>query len=244
LRNDAVEKPRQITAVWRKSGTVLRLENLFRFERWFCGRRFSRESPFIPPSRQTLAVMPYQLKRTMKFLKFFTKYFTLIFLFGVLIYLTKYYGNYCLDIFSQFFLLPLLSIIILVNIAILYLIDSKKSKYKTTNYTLIFCFTALTINLLIGFSPNYKTQKFKIKLQSDYERPELILYLNNTYQLKTGYPHGQCYKLGKYKLINDTLLLDHEIENKSQNLITRKYLLKNDTLKSLNNEFKDLVITQ
>ncbi len=34
MRNDAAEKPRQITAVWRKSGTVLRLENLFRFERW------------------------------------------------------------------------------------------------------------------------------------------------------------------------------------------------------------------
>ena len=61
LRNDAAEKPRQITAVWRKSGTVLRLENFFRFERWFCGRRFSRESPLIPPSRQTLAARLKQL---------------------------------------------------------------------------------------------------------------------------------------------------------------------------------------
>ncbi|MBD8019146.1 hypothetical protein [Kaistella pullorum] len=180
----------------------------------------------------------------MKFLKFFIKYFTIIFLFGILIYLTKYYGNYCLDVFSQFFLLPLLSIIILVNIAILYLIDSKKRKFKTTNTLLIFCLSTLIINLLIGVLPNFKIQKFKIKLQSDFERPELILYSNNTYQLKTGYPHGQCYKSGDYKILNDTLVLENKIENKSQNLITEKYLIKKDSLKSLNKEFKDLIIIE
>src|SRR5690606_19582354 len=116
--------------------------------------------------------------------------------------------------------------------------------FKITNFLLIFCFSIILINLLIGFSPNYKTQKFKIKLQSDYERPELILYTNNTYQLKTGYPHGQCYNLGNYNIINDTLILEKEIEKKSQNLISKKYLIENDSLKSLNKEFKNLIIVQ
>lgn len=99
---------------------------------------------------------------------------------------------------------------------------------------------------MIGFIPNFKTVKNKIKIKSDFPTPELTLFTNNTYQLKTGYPHGQCFCLGKYLVKNDTLILDDQIIKQSQNLLGTKYLLNNKTksIKSLQKGFDDLQIIE
>ena len=146
----------------------------------------------------------------MKYLIFLIKYLTIILFFILLIFLTKYYGNYCSDIPTKLFFLPVTFVLIIINIAILYLVDSKHKKFKTTNKVLIYLFCTFIINLIIGFIPNFKTVKNKIKIKSDFQTPELTLFTNNTYQLKTGYPHGQCFSLGEYLVKNDTLILNDQ----------------------------------
>ena len=182
----------------------------------------------------------------MKYLIFLIKYLTIILFFIILIILTKYYGNYCSDIPTKLFFLPIIFVLIIINITILYLLDSKHKNFKTTNKVLIFLLCIFVINLLIGFIPNFKTVKYKIKIKSDFQTPELTLFTNNTYRLKTGYPHGQCFSLGKYLVKDDTLILNDQIIQQSQNLISIKYLLnyKTKSIKSLKKGIDDLEIIE
>ena len=182
----------------------------------------------------------------MKYLILLLKYFTLFFLFLALIYLTKYFGNYCVDAYINVFFIPAIVILIFINLIILYLIDFKRKKYKTTNKILAFLTFLFLLNLGIGFLPEFKTITKKVKVESSYAVPEIILYSNNTYKLLTGYPHGRCFNLGNYKIKNDTLIFDKKIIKKSQNLISEKYILYSNSkiIKSVDSKFKNLIIIE
>ena len=98
---------------------------------------------------------------------FILKYSTLLFLFWILLLLTKSYGNDYGSGVILIFILPLIFIFIVINIIVLYIFDKKYKKFKTTNRLLIILGLILCLHLLLGYINNNKESKYNLILKND-----------------------------------------------------------------------------
>ena len=155
---------------------------------------------------------------------FILKYSTLLFLFWILLLLTKSYGNDYGSGVILIFILPLIFIFIVINIIVLYIFDKKYKKFKTTNRLLIILGLILCLHLLLGYINNNKESKYNLILKNDDGRiHEIKLFENNQYRIKKQYAEGSSYHTGKYVLENNILELKDSIEKISNDEITTKY---------------------
>jgi len=181
----------------------------------------------------------------MKILQFLLKYFTIFLLFGLILYLTKFYGNSCGDLYVYAVAIPFFGIAVLLNIAILYYHDFKKKKYKTTNQVLLFLFSIFTINILFGYLLSKREPSYILEPNVEYNNLKIKLFKNNRYELYKQYNHGGCTYVGNYIFENDTLnFQDSKIEKQSENVITEKYKYNTSKKKfePLKNNYKILKI--
>ncbi|MPL56360.1 hypothetical protein SDC9_01844 [bioreactor metagenome] len=178
---------------------------------------------------------------------FAIKYLLLILLFGILIYFTRFYGDFCSNLYFIFFFLPIIGVIILIYIIALYVNDYKKKKFKKTNIVVITLLTIFLGNLLIGYI-NLKKEVFqKYRPENENDKYELTLYKNQSFEIRKQMHHGACEAVGKYKIIEDTLKLDFKnknIENLTDSTFTFSYIFDNKTKRyePLKKGFKSLKI--
>ena len=103
------------------------------------------------------------------------KYLFLILLFVVLLYFTKFYADYCSNLYVVLFLLPFIGVIALIYIGALYINDYKRKKFRTTNHVVLSLSTLLLINLLIGYIAAQKEifQKYIPETENGHYTPTL-----------------------------------------------------------------------
>lgn len=154
------------------------------------------------------------------------KYLTLVLLFWVLFRMTKFYGDYCSSVYI-IFIVPAILILILVNIAILYIIDFKRKKYKITNYVLLSLVALFSIHLLLNYVNSKKKIEQKFLVYNDFTPGtfRVNLYEDETYEVIALHsPEVDCHYTGRYSLNNDYLILDDdEISEKTKYQVSEKY---------------------
>ena len=178
---------------------------------------------------------------------FLIKYLLLILLFALLIYFTKFYGDFCSNLYVLLFMLPVIGVTLLIYIIALYINDYKRKKFKTTNYVVLILVTMFLINLLIGFLNGEKEVFQKYIPETENDLYELTLYKNKSFQIRKQMNHGACEAVGKYIIIADTLELDFnnkDIENLYDSTFTFSYKFDNKTkiYEPLKKGFKKLKI--
>lgn len=168
------------------------------------------------------------------------KYSTLVFLFWILIIVTRAYGgDYCTTVYN-IFIIPFIVILAIINIIILYIIDFKRKKYKTTNYVLLSLFFIFSVHIFFNKWNSQKEleQKFLVD-----DRLVVYLYKNKTYEIIANSPHVTCHYFGKYNLENNYLTFEEEVIEKTNYQISKKYkfnIIKNE-FESVEEDFPNLI---
>jgi len=162
-----------------------------------------------------------------KVLHFFIKYFTVIFLFAVLLKTISFYTDYCATVYNIFFI-PTLITIILINVVILYLIDYRKGSFKITNRTLLILLSLTGLTLAANTIHSRKEIKYHLSVKPNYNVGvkgfEIKLYEDQTYEISGYWQHGSCHYFGNYELENDTLkIFNRNVSEKTQNQMTTHY---------------------
>jgi hypothetical protein len=172
------------------------------------------------------------------------KYLFLILLFVVLLYFTKFYADYCSNLYVVLFLLPFIGVIALIYIGALYINDYKRKKFRTTNHVVLSLSTLLLINLLIGYIAAQKEifQKYIPETENGHYTP--TLYKNGSFKVRNQMNHGSCTATGHYKMIRDTLHLhfnNEDIEKLTDKTFTFSYKLDHPTgtYEPLNRDLKN-----
>lgn len=173
------------------------------------------------------------------------KYSTLVFLFWILIRFTKFYGDYCESVYDILFIIPFTTILILINIIILYRVDYRRKSYKITNCViLILAFVFFTHLLLNYLNSSGKEIEQNLVYENSPRNVFVYLYKDNTYEVYEFSPHVSCHYFGKYNFKNYYLTFDDKIENLNHYQFAKKYKLnlEKNEYESLEKGFPNLVI--
>jgi len=136
--------------------------------------------------------------------------------------------------------IPVIIVLMAINIAILYIIDFKRKKYKITNYVLLSLVAVFSIHL----SLNYINSKKEIEQRYISGRYIINLYKDKTYDVIATSHHIGCHYLGKYNFENNYLILsDEKIAEKTDSQISTKYKFNREeqTFESLEIGFPNLI---
>ena len=163
-----------------------------------------------------------------KLVKYILKYFTLFVLFALLIKLTIWHYDYCSTVYN-IFIIPIISLLILLNIIVLYIIDFKKNTFKITNLTLSVFLFLLGINLIRNYFQSEKKIAHNLLVLPNYNVGlrgfAITLFKDNTYEVNGYGNHVSCHYFGNYNLTNDTLKLsDKKISEKTSKQLTNIYI--------------------
>ena len=149
------------------------------------------------------------------------KYSTLVFLFWILIIVTRVYGgDYCTTVYN-IFIIPFIIILAIINIITLYIIDFTRKRYKITNYVLLSLVFIFSVHIFFNYLNSEK--ELKQKFLVDDNRLSVYLYKNKTFEIIANSPHVTCHYFGKYNLENNYLTFDEEITEKTTYQISKKY---------------------
>ncbi len=181
----------------------------------------------------------------MNIFKYILRYFTLFVLFILLILLTKFYGDYSIVVYFFLFILPVIVVLIIINLLILYKMESRRDNSKVFRITISILLLLCLMNLSIGFIDSKRTVVMCMTQENGSGTSRLLLYKNSTYKITTFHPHGTSNYSGKYRLENNILeLSDTLIEKKTSNGFTNIYKLnkKSNQFEPTNSSFSRLEI--
>ena len=179
-------------------------------------------------------------------LRLIIKYFSLILLVAVVLFLTKKYFDYSSTVYL-IFIIPILSLLILINLIFIYTRDylkykKKKGNFKTSNIVILTLFAICVLH----FSLNYYMENKNVYLSANLNESntKLFLYSDKTFKIAKYWNHGGENILGKYELKNNILTLKKDDLEKISNFeITHRYAIfsKDRIITTDKKGFKNLI---
>ncbi|KQS92910.1 hypothetical protein ASG21_10880 [Chryseobacterium sp. Leaf394] len=178
------------------------------------------------PIKETINLNMMFLRYSWIILRLIIKYFSLILLVALVLFLTKKYVDYSSTVYL-IFIIPILSLLILINLIVIYTRDylkykKKKGNFRTSNIVIL---TLFAISVL-HFSVNYYMENKSVYLSANLNESntKLFLYSDKTFKIAKYWNHGGDNILGKYELKNNILTLKKDDLEKISNFeITHRY---------------------
>ena len=177
------------------------------------------------------------------------KYGILTVLFIFIVIQNIHFSDFC-EGMSEGLLFALTCLIFIITFLIIQLRDlyfffKNKSKFDFVPI-LIFIFSIVINGFLINANENkyWKKIKYEGKIDNSDKNSWIILFENNSYEVTKSYVEQRCTYIGKYHFENKILILsDINIEQKTDEIFTKRYELISDTiLKPFDKNFDRIIL--
>jgi hypothetical protein len=121
---------------------------------------------------------------------------------------------------------------VIIEIRDLYKLVRKGEKFDFIPLCLFILFVALNSFLIMANDNKYwRKIKYEGVIDDEYERAWIVLYENNSFEATRSYVENRCTFIGKYHIEKNIIVLDDEnIESKTDQKITKRYLIISDSI--------------
>jgi hypothetical protein len=161
------------------------------------------------------------------------------------------FGDFC-EGMAKGLLFAFLGLIFILCFIIIEIRDLNKLVRKGEKFDFIplylFILFVILNSILIMANDNkyWREIKYEGIIDDEYQRAWIILYENNSFEATISYVENRCTFIGKYHIEKNIIVLEDEnIESKTDQKITKRYLIISDSiLQPLDKKFNRIILNR